>query len=93
MKLLLYPVGSKHYQTIFLVDGKWPRRKFKTIAHNYIQYGTCGIRAILCGLHLNKCEKGQQKCNIVCRRTPIQRISHMHTNANTLFYLSRQKCA
>lgn len=61
MKPLLYPVGSKHYQTIFLVDGKWPRRKFKTIAYNYVQYGTCGVRVILYGLHLNKCEKGQQK--------------------------------
>lgn len=85
MKLLLYPVGSKHYQTIFLVDGKWPRRKFKTIAHNYIQYGTCGVRVILYGLHLNKCEKGQQNCNILCAVVHLFNESHiyMHTNANT----------
>lgn len=52
------------------------------------------MRVILYGLHLNKCEKGQQKYNtFVCPivYTYSTRVPCMHTNAKTLFYLSRGK--
>ncbi len=53
------------------------------------------VRVILYGLHLNKCEKGQQKCyNIVVSSYTysIQRESPcMHTNANTRYFIYLDK--